>query len=260
METITKQELEDFALAADGFFGLNQTEQIDYFLYFLSVTKGIAKTSATLIRQCFVLLDLFPYTYISQYLTNNLKKTGKLPPKFLRTKEGFQLHRETKLAIEAVLKTKPLKAKAKSDLTSLLSHVTNTNENQFLKEAIACFHIEAYRAAIVMVWNLTLDHLFEYILKNDLLAFNSALSKNTDKRIKISSISRKDDFSEIPEGKFIELCKSGGVITNDVRKILDTKLGIRNSYAHPSSLTVSESKAVDFIEDMVNNVVLKYKI
>ncbi|WP_407524450.1 hypothetical protein PDL71_01520 [Lacibacter sp. MH-610] len=260
MSTVTKEELEEFALSAEGFFGFSQTEQIDYFLYFLSVKKSITKTSATLIRECYVLLDLLPYAYISQYLTNNLKKIGKIPPKFLRTKEGFQLHRERRLSIEATLKTKPLKAKATSDLSSLLSHVTNPNENEFLKEAISCFEIEAYRASIVMVWNLTIDHLFEFILKHELANFNTALSKNTDKRIKITSVSKKDDFSEIPEGKFIEFCKSGGIITNDVRKILDTKLGIRNSYAHPSSLKMLESKAVEFIEDLVNNVVLKYSI
>lgn len=260
MAYVTKEELEEFALTVEGFFGLSQSEQIDYFVYFLSIKKGIAKTSATLIRECFVLLDLHPYTYISQYLTNNLKKAGKLPPKLLKTKEGYSLHRERKISIEATLNTKPQKAKAKSDLASLLTHTTNPNQNEFLKEAIDCFEIGAYRAAIVMVWNLTIDHLFEYILKHEMVNFNSALSKNMDKRIKITSVSKKDDFSEIPEGKFIEFCKSGGIITNDVRKILDIKLGIRNSYAHPSSLKIVESKAIEFIEDLVTNVVLKYKI
>lgn len=260
MSIITKDELEEFALTADGFFGFSQSEQIDYFLYFLSVRKGITKTSATLIRECYILLNLHPYSYISQYLSKNLKNIGRTSPKFLKTKEGFQLHRERRLSIEATLKSKPLKAKAKSDLSSLLTYVKNPNENEFLKEAISCFEIEAYRASIVMVWNLTIDHLFEYILNHQLASFNTALSKNTDKKIKITSVSKKDDFSEIPEGKFIEFCKSGGIITNDIRKILDTKLGVRNSYAHPSSLKMLESKAVEFIEDLVNNVLLKYSI
>lgn len=260
MSQPTKDELEEFALSANGFFGLTQTEQIDYFVYFLSISKSILKVNATLIRECFVLLDLLPYAYISQYLTNNLKKTSKAHPKFIRTKDGFQLHRERKLAIESSLTTKPLKAKAKSDLKSLLGVVTNPNENEFLKEAIDCFKIEAYRASIVMVWNLTIDHLFEFVLKHKLVDFNLALSKNTDKRIKITTVVKKDDFSEIPEGKFIEFCKSSGIISNDVRKILDSKLGIRNSYAHPSSLKMLESKAVEFIEDLVNNVVLKYPV
>lgn len=111
-----------------------------------------------------------------------------------------------------------------------------------------------------MVWNLTMDHLFEYILKNELTNFNSALSKNTDKRVKIWTVSAKDDFSEIPENKFIEFCRSGNIISNDIRKILEIKLGIRNSCAHPSNIKVTESKATEFIEDLINNVVLKYRL
>ncbi|MBF02125.1 MAG: hypothetical protein CMP76_02395 [Flavobacterium sp.] len=138
--------------------------------------------------------------------------------------------------------------------------IQNTVENDFFSEAINCFHIGAYRATIVLVWNLTLNHLYDYILTHKLTEFNFALSKNTDRRIKISSVSIKDDFSEIPEGKFIEFCRSSNIITNDVRKILDTKLGIRNSYAHPSSLKISENKAIEFIEDLISNVIKKYKI
>jgi len=138
--------------------------------------------------------------------------------------------------------------------------VKNPLENDFLNEAIDCFEIGAYRASIVMVWNLTVDHLYEYVLANELTNFNIALSKNTDKRIKITSVLKKDDFGEVPEGKFIEFCRSANIITSDVRRILDGKLGIRNSYAHPSSLQMTESKAIEFIEDLVNNVIIKFKV
>uniref|UniRef100_UPI001D01DFE3 hypothetical protein n=1 Tax=Halomonas citrativorans TaxID=2742612 RepID=UPI001D01DFE3 len=77
---------------------------------------------------------------------------------------------------------------------------------------------------------------------------------------KISKLTSVDDFTEIPEGKFIEFCRSAKIITNDVRKILDEKLGTRNSSAHPSGISISELKATEFIQDLVENVVLKYKI
>jgi hypothetical protein len=158
------------------------------------------------------------------------------------------------------LDRKPLKKKIDIGLRALLSHVNNSAENEFLKEAIDCFEVEAYRASIIMVWNLTMDHIFEYILKHKLSNFNSVLSKNTDKRIKIIQIVSKDDFNEIPEGKFIEFCRAGNIISNDIRKILETKLGTRNTYAHPSNVKMIESKAIEFIEDLVNNVVLKFKL
>lgn len=103
-----------------------------------------------------------------------------------------------------------------------------------------------------------MDHLFAYILAHKLADFNSALAK--DKGVKLSTVSQRDHFTEIKETKFIELCRAAGIISNDVRKILDQKLGTRNSCAHPSGVIVNKSKVIDFIEDLVDNVVLKFTI
>jgi hypothetical protein len=260
MVKIDNKELNAFVDNVANFFELKSSDQIDYFVYYITVEKGNISTQATAIRDCFLNLDLNPYSNISQYLINNIRGKEKNPPKFLRIKNGFQLHRNLKTNIEASIEKRPIKAKISNDLRQLLSHIKNPNENDFLTEAINCFEISAYRASIVMVWNLTIDHIYEYILKHDLPNFNAALAKNTDKRVKISSVSTKDDFSEIPENKFIEFCKSANIISNDVRKILDAKLGIRNSSAHPSNIRVGENKATEFIEDLINNVIIKFKI
>jgi aspartokinase-like uncharacterized kinase len=70
----------------------------------------------------------------------------------------------------------------------------------------------------------------------------------------------KDDFGEIPEGKFVEFCRGGGIVSNDVRKVLETKLGIRNSVAHPSAVAVTQVRATEFLDDLVQNVVVKFVI
>ncbi|WP_316863185.1 hypothetical protein [uncultured Cohaesibacter sp.] len=111
-----------------------------------------------------------------------------------------------------------------------------------------------------MAWILAVNHLFDYILRHKLAEFNKVLAKNTDKRVKVTVIKQRNDFSEIPEGKFIEFCRSAGVISNDVRKILDQKLGTQNTSAHPSGVKIMRSKVIDFVEDLVENVVLKYTI
>jgi hypothetical protein len=252
--------LEEFIAKIKNFDNLKQTELIEYFTYFLTAELKQHSTNATQIRECFLRLRLSPYSNISAYLTNNLKGRAKQPPKFIRDKSGYLLHRSLQEKIRQTLKENLLKVKVNRDLRNLLSHLDNSDENDFLKEAIDCFEISAYRAAIIMVWNLTLDHLHSYILKHELPSFNTALAKNTDKRIKISTISKKDDYSEIPEAKFIDFCRSANIISNDVRKILEAKLGTRNTYAHPSNVKMIESKALEFIEDLINNVVLKYKI
>jgi hypothetical protein len=41
-------------------------------------------------------------------------------------------------------------------------------------------------------------HLYEFIWKHHLPSFNAELAKNTDKRIKITTVSKVEDFGEIP--------------------------------------------------------------
>ena len=69
----------------------------------------------------------------------------------------------------------------------------------------------------------------------------------------------KDDFTDIREKAFIEVCRSANVISNDVRKILDEKLGIK-ILVHPSDVEIHKTKVVNFIEDLVENVIVKYAI
>jgi hypothetical protein len=63
-----------------------------------------------------------------------------------------------------------------------------------------------------------------------------------------------DDFGEVTESKFIELLRSAKVINKDKKIILDEKLKKRNMAAHPTSMKIRESKVIEFIEDLVENV------
>jgi hypothetical protein len=109
-----------------------------------------------------------------------------------------------------------------------------------------------------MTWAVVIDHLYEYVLAHSLSAFNTELAK---RNLKITSVTTKDDFAEIKREKdFIEICRAANVFNNDVRKILDEKLGIRNTAGHPSTVTVHGTKAANFVEDLVENVVLKFKV
>ena len=98
------------------------------------------------------------------------------------------------------------------------------------------------------------------MLNKKLTEFNSVLANNKDKRVKVTSVAQIDDFGDMPESKFIEFCRTAKIISNDVRKILETKLGIRNSSAHASSVSIGKAKVIDYVEDLVDNVVLKFRV
>jgi hypothetical protein len=146
-----------------------------------------------------------------------------------------------------------------SALAALVGRLPGDVEQRFLAEAIACLEVKANRAAVVMVWLLTVDHLQRHVLAHGRPEFNAAWAARGDCRGR--QITLQDDFLEIrDESTFIEILRSATIITKDVRKILDEKLGFRNTCAHPNDIIVPESKVLAAIEDLVYNVVLKYPL
>ena len=144
-------------------------------------------------------------------------------------------------------------------LKKVVAKLGDDNQRKFMAEAISCLAVDAPRATIVMAWAGAMDHLYDFILGHKLADFNAALARRTDRYARVT-IATKDDFAELKESVFIEVARSAGVVTNDVRKVLDEKLGIRNTCAHPSTVEVHRSKVVNFIEDLVDNVILKHSL
>jgi len=144
-------------------------------------------------------------------------------------------------------------------LQKTVAKVADAQRRDFLAEAISCLEVGGRRATVVLAWIATRDHLYDFVLAHGLTPFNIALAKQPGKLAKIVIV-KKDDFGDLKESDFIMICRSAGLITHDVRKILDEKLGFRNSCAHPSSIAVGESKVLSFVEDLVDNVIAKHSI
>jgi hypothetical protein len=245
--------LENYVSGLDGFANWEEKRKVDYLAYFLTQQGPDLVVTSTQIEKSFSTLDIRPYSRIAAYFSEEAKsKTGK----YLKQKTGYRLERKTFDEIKRVVENEPKMIQVSRALSDLLLKVKDSQEESFLQEAINCYKVEAFRASIVMVWTLVLDHLHKYIFGNKLSEFNRAILKDSDKRLK--EIVQYDDFSNIKEVKLIELMRSAGIISNDIKKILDVKLGIRNSAAHPSGISFSGSKATEFIIDLVDNILLKY--
>ena len=232
-------------------------ELIDQFVYYLTVEKGEPSVSASQVNACFRAASICPHSNTGQYLSRQSKSKEA---KFTRIGHRYRLERSRKLELDGILGTDSVVRETSTTLRDLLALLRTETEREFLKETIDCYEVRAYRAAIVMGWSLAVDHLYAFILANRLSRFNSQLARVKDRRLKGLSINDRDDFTEIPESRFIELCRSAGVISADVRKILDDKLGIRNSCAHPSGIKISQFKATEFLNDLIQNVVIKYEV
>jgi hypothetical protein len=71
------------------------------------------------------------------------------------------------------------------------------------------------------------------------------------------SISAAYVMEELKEAEVIGIAKDAGIIAKDIWKILEEKLGKRNSAAHASSVIIGQLQADALIDDLVKNVVVK---
>jgi hypothetical protein len=244
-----------FYNAIDNAAKLSDRDLLGFFVYYLTVELGEDFATTKGIDDCFRACDLTPPSRTSSYLSEGVAEN-----RLIKAERGYKLQRHYREELSKKMGAERVVVQANAELRKLENKVQAGSTKDFLKETIDCFEAGANRATIVMCWILAIDHMIDYVMKHRLTEFNASLQKNMDKRVKVTSIRVRDDFSDIPEGKLIELLRASGIISNDVRKVLDEKLGTRNSSAHPSGISIKPSKVIDFVDDLMENVVLKYTV
>jgi hypothetical protein len=151
--------------------------------------------------------------------------------------------------------SEPEKQVVSEQLKLLAAAVGNTNEKVFLEETLLCLEVGAYRAAIVMGWNLAFDHLRRFVFVHKLTEFNSILT--TQVRKKKSTYGPVVKIEDFPEGEFftLEVCREAGILLKPHFTILDNALKDRNLFAHPSQVQASPAIAAGHIDKLVRNIV-----
>ena len=244
-----------FYNSIENVLNLSQSALVELFVYYLTVELGQSAATPKQVSECFRACDLAAPKGVAARLSEGLKTK---PTKFIRVNGGYKLQRHMRETLSEKLGAGRIIAQTSVTLRGLEHKMPEGVRKEFLNETVDCFEAGANRATITMAWILVMDHLFAYILKHKLSEFNTSLAK--DKGVKLNAITQRDDFSDMKEAKFIEICRAANIISNDVRKILDSNLGVRNSCAHPSGIRVADTKVLAFVEDLVENVILKYEV
>lgn len=249
--------LADLARAVPGFDGLPHVAKIKLFAWHLHTNRGVEYFRPADISRCFDELHLAPPSNIPQFLASLIQKK---PPEILRGAKGYRLEKRVRDGYDQKVGSRPITIEVTTLLTELPNKIPNLAERTYLDEALKCFGCGAFRAAIVMTWNLAYHHLCDYILRNRLVDFNARWPVVYPGHHKsgAKTISTMDDFwDRLKESETLEIAKSASIISKDVFKIMDEKLGRRNSAAHPSNVKIEQLQAEECIDDLVKNVVLK---
>lgn len=239
----------------ENFDKLPHKEQIKKLAYFYCLINNIDEFTSKEIKEEFIKQKLTVPSGISSIIPQLAKNK---PVSLLKTKSGYTLHRNLKKEFDLIYNNDKHEIEVSQKLRDLLSKVKSNEQKTFLDEAIKCFEIKAYRASIIMTWLLVMDVLYENVLlASNIGKFNTAIQ--THGKYKKVTIKIKDDFSDIKESDFIELLRVSKLISNDIRKILDEKLGLRNSCAHPNTIKFEELKTMAYLKDIIINVIEKYQ-
>ncbi len=232
-------------------------EKIKLFAWYLHTHKRLEHFTSPDIKKCYEDLHTSEPSSISPFLVSMEKKN---PKELLKSTGGYKLEMRVREVLDKKYGTRTITVQVTDLLANLPTSVPDLAERTFLDETLVCFKHGAFRAAIVMAWNLAYHHLCDHVLKKDLAGFNAqwplVYQGHHKKGNKV--IAKMEDFSdELKESEVIEVCNSAGIISKDIHKILKAKLDRRNSAAHPSNVKIEQLQAEEFIDDIVKNVVLK---
>lgn len=234
-----------------GFKAMPVSEKMVVIGYYLNEVQGLDRFGSTNINACFDTLHLDRPSNASSQLSGMARGASR---RLLRDKRGYRLNSVTRDKVAAML-PKPVEVKhLVTELKKLEAQLSDVHQKTFLAETILCFSNGAYRASIVMAWNLAYHHACGYILANHLQAFNAQLNKAFPKK---KTIGKHSDFEDIQESDVIEVAKGAQIFSKATSGTLKAKLDIRNMAAHPSSTVVTPIKAEEVITDLVHNVLLR---
>jgi hypothetical protein len=234
------------------FHDWNHVKKIKLFAWFLH-SQGTEQFNSTDIRLIYEKLYIDKPTNIASLLDQLSEKN---PKELLKDSRGYSLVGRLRDDMARKYSARPTAVYVSTLLRELPARLPNLVERTYLDEALACFNAGAFRASIVMCWNLAYDHLCEFVLSKHLSGFNTQLPKSFPKA-DISAVGKKDDFQDLKESQVLQVSKSANIISGSLHKILKEKLDRRNIAAHPSGVVVAQPTAEEFIKDLIENVVLK---
>ena len=244
-------ELPEFVKQINNFKSFPLTDKILVIGYWLHDTQKLEWFKSSDVNAGFDKLHLDRPTNATSQMTG---MTGGFVKRLMRSTKGFKLNSGSRDRVAAMLPAQVEPRQLVVELKKLEAAVTDAQQKTFLAETILCFQHGAYRASIVMAWNLAYHHVARFIFDSHLAAFNARLKIQYPKETEIKLFT---DFEDMKEGIFIAVIKGGGLVTTATAKTMKAELDMRNTAAHPSSTIISPVTAEHVITDLVKNILLR---
>ncbi|MBN3510125.1 hypothetical protein JYB55_14875 [Mycolicibacterium septicum] len=126
----------------------------------------------------------------------------------------------------------------------------------YLTEAVECYERHLYRAAILMIWAATVEHLYGVVEAHQggLKKIEAANKTRYGTSKTYRRITNKNGLLYLSESQFIQLAEDAGLINRNARRTLTERLTLRNQCGHPTGYVPGREETVIFVESLVNNI------
>jgi hypothetical protein len=151
-------DLERFVQPIAGFASKPAPFAVEVFAWYLHQVKQKERFQTSDIGPCFDEVHIPRPANISLILTRLCEKK---PPRVIRDGRGFRLHHNARNELSVALPQRATAVAATMLLKGLLDRVTDPAQKTFLTETLHCFNHQAYRAAVIMAWNLAFSDVLE---------------------------------------------------------------------------------------------------
>jgi hypothetical protein len=242
--------LEELIGRASGFNQWTHADKLRLFAWYLQTHKGLVRFRTADLTACFDEVHIHRPSNPSQFVRQLCEQK-----QFISDREGFRLERALRSELDIKWGQRDETIVVDRLLSDLPSQLSVQAEKEYLEEALICFRNQAFRAAILMTWNVVYDHLVARIIEQHVGQFNAQMSTMFGGKKK--PVSLREDFQRLQESEVIEVCSAAGIVSREVGKVLREKLDKRNSAAHPSGARFDKLQAEAFISDLIKNALQK---
>jgi hypothetical protein len=243
--------LADAVASIPDFDRWNHADKIKYFAWYLYTYRDQEYFSANDIRECFEEIGIAPPASINPFIGVMEKRT---PKEAFKTPKGYRLDKRLRVALDARYGEREATIHIPKSLAQLAAKVDSEQEREYLDEIFSCFKHRAFRAVMVMAWELAYMHIVNWIVRDAarLNAFNARLEADAKKR----AIRTVADFLQLREDQVLDAAAKARILSASIRTIIDDSLHKRNEIVLSTDGSVRRSIAERFVKDIVGKVVL----
>lgn len=246
---------DEYIASIPGFADLSLPVQCDLLAYYLINEAGAGVVTGTSISSLRSALHLAPYARVAAYLSEQaVKRRGKPAPRYVKQKTGYVLERSYSETLKRDYLGRPMTKNLAAGLRSTLGATKDPAVAAYLDEAVSGFELNLLRSALIMSWCVAYGLFRAWLFRNHLAALNAEMF--TWKSPK--SIAALDDFQELTEATVIDTARRAKLISKEQHKLLKHLLDERNSFAHPTSRSITPATVEAYIDSVVRDVIPAY--